>query len=130
MDEDGATDAWKIPARAYKQVVSHLDSGHDEVVRFYAGKTIENITAQSVNAGQQFASKDTAEMLLHCYRTSTIDGFKVSAAVTISHICKLNAELFPYIFTEIKCDEFCKILCDSTPRVQQSFITMLNVALI
>jgi len=49
--------------------------------------------------------------------------------VCISHICKLNTTLFPTIFNSFATKNFAKALLDGTPRIQQAFITMLNIAL-
>jgi hypothetical protein len=35
-----------------------MRDGEDETVRFYASKTLENITAQSNSAGERFATSD------------------------------------------------------------------------
>jgi hypothetical protein len=59
------------------------------------------------------------------------DGIRVSAAIALSHICKLNPQLFPDIFETITPSKFCETLLEnnSQSRVQQAFITMLNLAL-
>jgi hypothetical protein len=54
---------------------------------------------------------------------------KISAAVALSHICKLNPELFPIVFEKITPKYFCYTLTEGQSRVQQAFITMLNQAL-
>lgn len=54
---------------------------------------------------------------------------KISAAVALSHICKLNPLLFASIFTKIKPAYFCYTLAEGQSRVQQAFITMINLAL-
>lgn len=63
---------------------------------------------------------------------SWFEGIKISAAIALSHICKLNPSLFPVIFETITPTKFCQILMDSSNnqhRVQQAFISMLNLAL-
>lgn len=55
--------------------------------------------------------------------------FRISAAVSISHICKLNTTLFPTIFTSLTSRNFALALHEGAPRIQQAFITMLNIAL-
>ena len=120
---------WEIPDQAVQTLIDCLAAGQDEVVRFYACKTIENITAQSISAGCSFANLDVSTLLLHIYNTQTDEPFKVSAAVSISHICKLNTTLFPTIFGSFTSANFSKALMEGAPRIQQAYITMLNIAL-
>jgi hypothetical protein len=67
--------------------------------------------------------------LLNIYHTSQLESFKTSAAVSVSHICKLNTTLFPTIFESITCKQFSQALQDGTQRIQQAFLTMVNIAL-
>ena len=77
----------------------------DDIVRFYACKTLENICAQSNSAGHKFASLETINHLLAIFLSpvtnftkvgatkqipSFYDAIKVSSAVALSHICGLN----------------------------------------
>lgn len=57
------------------------------------------------------------------------DIFKISAAVALSHIVKLNCQFFPIIFDKMGSGRFCFVLSEGQSRVQQAFITMLNLAL-
>jgi len=66
---------------------------------------------------------------LHIYNSATDETFKISSAVSISHICKLNTTLFPTIFGSFTSTNFSKALVDGASRIQQAYITMLNIAL-
>lgn len=120
---------WEIPQGSLVCLVKCLSVGEDDVVRFYACKTIENITAQSISAGCSFATLEVATLLLNIYHTTKNEQFKVSSAVCISHICKLNTTLFPTIFESLTCKQYSQAILDGVPRIQQAFITMLNIAL-
>lgn len=98
-------------------------------MKFYACKTIENITAQSISAGERFATPEAATSLLHIYLKSENEGFRIVASVALSHISKLNPSLFPVIFEEITPVIFFNTFKDGHARTQQAFITMLNLAL-
>ena len=74
---------------------------NDEVIKFYATKTVENITAQSMIAGVLFATLDIAAALLGIFNSTQNEPLKISAAVSISHVCKLNSTIFPTIFESI-----------------------------
>jgi hypothetical protein len=43
---------------------------------------------------------------------SWFEGIRVSAAIALSHMCKLNPQLFPVIFETIKPRVFCEILLE------------------
>jgi hypothetical protein len=57
------------------------------------------------------------------------ESMRTSAAVALSHICKLNPSLFGVVFEKISPRKFCETIAEGTNRVQQAFITMLNLAL-
>lgn len=129
LDEENAEVIWNIPKEAIETIYNQLGLDIDEVTKHYAVKTIENITAQSMSAGILFATLDMATALLGIYNSTQLEGLKVSAAVSVSHICKLNSMIFPTIFESITCQGYCAILNDGPQRIQQAFVTMLNIAL-
>lgn len=76
------------------------DVPSDETVIFYAVKTLENITAQSNSAGGRFATVESANYLLQLFLGIHTPGgsqvplfcnenLRTSAAVALSHICRL-----------------------------------------
>jgi hypothetical protein len=100
-------------------------------VRFYACKTLENICAQSNSAGHKFASLETINHLLAIFLTplqknaqqqqqapAFYENLKTSAAVALSHICRLQPHLFPTIFERITPSIYCSTLIEGQPRVQ------------
>lgn len=117
LDDEHADPVWEIPQLAVQVLIQCLDTQEDEIVRFYACKTIENITAQSISAGCSFANLDVVTLLFHVYNTVTDEMFKISAAVSISHICKLNTTLFPTIFTSLTSRNFALALEEGAPRI-------------
>jgi len=98
-------------------MIKCLGVGEEETVRFYACKTIENITAQSISAGCNFATLEVATLLLNIYHTTKNEVLKTSAAVSISHICKLNTTLFPTIFESLTCKQFSLALLEGPSRI-------------
>jgi len=129
LDDEQADPVWEIPEEAVETLTRCLSDREDEIVRFYACKTVENITAQSITAGCSFATLKVATLLLNIYHTQQNEIFKISAAVSISHICKLNTTLFATIFASLGPKNFSSGLLEGPPRVQQAFITMINIAL-
>lgn len=110
-------------------MIDLLGDDKDSVVKFYACKTIENITAQSISAGERFATPEAASSLLNIYMNSDSEGFRIVASVALSHLSKLNPSLFPVIFETISSKSFFAIFKEGHARTQQAFITMLNLAL-
>ena len=129
LDDEQADPVWEIPEEAVETLTRCLIDREDEVVRFYACKTVENITAQSITAGCSFATLKVATLLLNIYHTQSNEVFKISAAVSISHICKLNTTLFATIFASLGPKNFSSALLEGPARIQQAFITMINIAL-
>jgi hypothetical protein len=69
LDDKKAGPSWKkISNKAINQTIKHLKPTEDETVRFYATKTIENIT--SLNSGFMFATLDVATSLLNAFYTT------------------------------------------------------------
>jgi len=130
MDEENEDSKyWEIDSEAVKTIGKQLSNDCDDITRYYAVKTIENITAQSMKAGLLFSKEEFALSLLEIYNTTENEGLKISAAVSISHICKINNSIFMIVFEEMTCQNYCTLLLEGPQRVQQAFITMLNIAL-
>ena len=81
-----------------------------------------------MSAGCLFATKEAISYLLKIYNTTKNESMKMSAAVALSHSCKLNEELFQTFFDSIGFDHFCAVLKDGPERIQQAFITLLLYA--
>ena len=172
LDDEMADPVWELSDDAIEIIVQSLDAQEpDNIVRFYACKTLENICAQSTSAGHRFATPSTVQHVLNIFLMEKeepqmgtshansalaglglsgddqeqdqpqdqpsqsylqwYEGIKISAAIALSHICKLNPQLFPVIFETITPSRFCETLLHGNGqyRVQQAFITMLNLAL-
>lgn len=67
LDDEHADPVWEISAMSVQVLIDCLDPNEDEIVRFYACKTIENITAQSISAGCSFANLEVGQKLLAIY---------------------------------------------------------------
>lgn len=101
---------------------------NDEIVVFYAVKTLENITAQSQSAGARFATPESATYLLQIFMGLMSPGgssiplyqnesLRTSAAVALSHVCRLQPKLFTHIFNKITPRYFIYTLSEGQPRV-------------
>ncbi|CAI2366337.1 unnamed protein product [Moneuplotes crassus] len=130
LDDDQASKVWVISDQAIETLLNCMEEYQDEVVRFYACKAIENITAQSDSAGLGLATSNTCKSLIDAFLSQAKESFINTAAVALSNVVKLNPKLFSIVLDFIPLDEICNILNDSHTRVQQAFITMLNIALL
>lgn len=106
LDDEQADPVWELSPDAVKAVLNALRPAEDDVVKFYACKTIENITAQSVIAGEKFATKDCALLLLAIYHAKLSEGFTVVSSVALSHLSKLSPQLFPLVFESVGPSKF------------------------
>jgi len=99
-----------------------IQSKEDEIVIFYACKTIENITAQSINAGTKFASLDFVTALHSIYTTTKNEALKVCAVVCLGHIARLNGSLIWKIIEKFSVRHICSSFSESNARIQQVYI--------
>lgn len=130
LDDDQASKVWVISEEAINTLIKSMRPYEDEIVRFYACKAIENITAQSQTAGHSLATIPTCKALLDAFINGGKDSYVNTAAVALSHVVKLNPSLFNYVIDYIPLEDICTVLNDGHSRVQQAFITMVNVALL
>lgn len=98
LDDENADPCWELSENAIKAVLGALKPTEDDVVKFYACKTIENITAQSIAAGEKFATEECATYLLSIFQSNQSESFTVVSSVALSHLSKLNQNLFSFIF--------------------------------
>lgn len=129
LDDEQADPIWEISDDAINCIIQLISEENDSIVKFYAWKTIENITAQSIAAGERFATPEAATSLLNIFLKSENEGFRIVASVALSHLSKLNPSLFPVIFETITPNTFFNVFKEGHARTQQAYITMLNLAL-
>jgi len=88
-------------------------------VKFYACKTIENITAQSINAGTKFANMDSVNSMIQIISTTRNENLKVCAIICLNHIGRLNPSLVSTILEKYTLKQACSNFTESHPRIQQ-----------
>ena len=68
LDDEMADPVWELSDDAIDIIVQSLDDQEtDQIVRFYACKTLENICAQSTSAGHRFANQKTVQQVLNIF---------------------------------------------------------------
>ncbi|EAS06928.2 Serine/Threonine kinase domain protein (macronuclear) [Tetrahymena thermophila SB210] len=132
MDEDPTNSCWQIQGFVLQFLIKVLKSeNEDELVKYYACKTIENITAQSVETGQQFANPETCLAMAGLYLSSTNEGLKQSAMISLQHMTMLNNSLTDVVLNSLgKVQGIKDILRDGSNRVQQALLTITNLQIL
>ena len=125
MDEEGSDPAWDIPKSLLQLVVRCLRAGEDEIVRFYAVKTVENILAQSKVASLRLSTPDLCPLLASIYLTSKQELMKTSAIVGLSHLVRLNPALIPVALERLTLRNIVTALSEGQARIQQALLTLL-----
>ena len=127
MDEGTGAD-WEIPNSLYGTVVKISKSPDDEILRFYACKTIENICAQSKKAGSKFANSEVAQNLLSIFTTSKSESLRFSAIIGLSHVLRLNSALTALVLEKLPLKAITLKLSEDQQRVQQALLTIVLCA--
>ena len=70
------------------------------------------------------------EQLLEIFKSGEKEGFRVTGATALSHIVRANPNLFDLILDSLAMPDLCRTLTEENSRVQQAFITMVNIALL
>ena len=83
-----------------------------------------------MSAGHLLATPSTCKQLLDIFINGENDGFSNTGAIALSHIIKVNPQLFESVLEYVNMAQICGVLNDGSPRVQQAFMTMLNIALL
>lgn len=129
MDDEQGQSIWEIPNTIFAIVIRASKSGEDEILRFYAVKTIENITAQSSKAGSKFAIAEVAQNLCAIYLSTKFEHFKVAALSALSHVMRLNLALYSAVIERLSIRHINSGLLEDQPRIQQNFLTILLLIL-
>ena len=111
---------------SYNGVLKALRHEEDEIVKFFAAKTIENITSQAMSTGVKFANAETLSMLLQVFITTKNEGLKVCAAICLNHISRINVSLSLILIEKLSFKQLVLIFLDGLQRIQQVLNTHLN----
>jgi serine/threonine-protein kinase ULK4 len=124
MDDVSGGD-WEIPNQLFATILKIVKSNDDEIFRFYACKTIENICAQSKKAGSKFAVSDISSTLISILLTSKSENFRCSATVALSHILRLNPSQNQMVIEKLAIKTLTSKLTEETARTQQALLTII-----
>ena len=127
MDENNGND-WEIANAVYANVIRISKISDDDIFKFYACKTIENICAQSKKAGCKFANPEVAQNLINIFTTSKSECLRGSAIVGLSHVLRLNPSLISLIIDKLSLKIILQKLSEDQQRTQQALLTIILLA--
>jgi len=102
----------------------------DEVVQHYATKTIENISAQSPQYSQKFATNECISSLLQIFNTTKNEFLRGSSISSLSRMARNKPALSNQLLDIITTKKVALLLKDSNIRVQQSVVNIVNLAIL
>lgn len=114
-----------MSSNSYTGVIKALRGDEDEIVKFFASKTIENITSQSITTGVKFANTDVLNLMLQIFTTTKNEGLKVCSSICLNNICRINTSLSVVLLEKLSFKQICYIFLDGLQRVQQVKIRFL-----
>ncbi|KAL4477046.1 hypothetical protein ABPG72_015359 [Tetrahymena utriculariae] len=130
VDDDPINSIWKVQPQVLSFIVKTIKNyEEDELVKFYATKTVENIASQSVTVSQYFCNQDTINALAGLYLFTRNENLKISVIVSLSQIARLNNSLAEFIILQIQGIPNLKeiLVGDNAPtRIQQAVLTLIN----
>ncbi|CAG9323861.1 unnamed protein product [Blepharisma stoltei] len=130
MDEEDSDPVWDINSSLISVLIKLLKPNEDETMKYYATRTIENITAQSKRAGLMLAIPEVAIAMATGYSQSRSELLKNSAAANLCHLVRLNQKLFREIYERVlPSKQFLAGLSDGEGMVQQAFLTIVCMSL-
>lgn len=133
VDDDPSNSVWRISPAIISFLVKKIGSyEEDELVRFYACKTLENITSQSITIGQQFCNMESIQSLVVLFLSTRNEDLKASAIVSLTHIGRLKNTFIDSIIAALGgVDKLCEILTreNAIHRTQQAVLTLINFSL-
>lgn len=96
-----------------------LKSDEDETVKFYAVKTIENITSQAPTTGIKFSNNETLLLLIYIYMTTKNEGLKTSCSICLCNLCRISVSLAQVCIERLGFKSIIAVFGDGTQRIQQ-----------
>lgn len=121
--EEESSVYWKISDESLLTLLYAIELNRDDVIKFYAVKSIENITALTQIAKLYFAMNDS--FLLKCidiFRTTKNFELRTSAIYTVSHIIRLEPKLFKSFIEKISIPELQKFILAEPSKLQQALL--------
>eukprot|EP00002_Diphylleia_rotans_P031683 TRINITY_DN6599_c0_g1_i4.p1 TRINITY_DN6599_c0_g1~~TRINITY_DN6599_c0_g1_i4.p1 ORF type:complete len:904 (-),score=141.51 TRINITY_DN6599_c0_g1_i4:202-2913(-) len=127
---------WQLPSSIFNLVSRCLRGDEDDIVQQYAAQTIENIAAYSQDYSRKFAGQETIFALLHLFNTSRIDNMRATCASALARLSKQTHDMQSSSFIQQLIEKaglrsvVLGLSESNNPKTQQSFINLLNMAML
>jgi hypothetical protein len=117
---------WKISDESLSSLLYAIDLNRDDIVKFYAVKSIENITALTGIAKIYFAKNEQfLNKMLDIFKFSKNSELRISAIYTVSHLIRLEPKLIKNFLDKKSLNEIKKNLEEEIPKIQQAIINCI-----
>ena len=116
---------WRINKKYLDLLLYCLDKKRNEIVNFYAIKTIENLCILTKVSTKYFGKNDFFDKILQIYLNTNNSELKYSAISTISHILRQNSSLIQYFFKSSQILTNRNILLGENENVTQCLINCI-----
>ena len=124
--EEESTVNWTITEENSATLLWAVDASRDDVVKFYATKAIENITALTMISKKYFASNDSfITKFIESYNSTKNIELKTSIIYTISHLIRLEPRLYRIFIEKKGLSEIKKNLEEESSKNQQAIINCI-----
>lgn len=128
LEEDIDNSAWDIKSSCVNTLFKCIKCDNDECVRFYACKTIENITAQSNTGGAKFVNIDIMNLFISIYSSTKNDHFRTCVIAALGNFAKINPKIAIKIIEGIGFKIIISNIIDSPSRNLQALLTIILFA--
>ncbi len=125
QEEAPDNNEWRINKKYLDILLYCLDKNRNEIVKFYAIKTIENLCILTNVSKTYFAKKEYFEKIIQIYLTSNNSELKYSAISTISHMLRHNPSLIQLFFKNIQILTNRNVLLGENENIRQCLINCI-----
>ena len=125
QEEAPDNNEWRINKKYLDILLYCLDKNRNEIVKFYAIKTIENLCILTNVSKTYFAKKEYFEKIIQIYLSSNNSELKYSAISTISHMLRHNPSLIQLFFKNIQILTNRNVLLGENENIRQCLINCI-----
>jgi serine/threonine-protein kinase ULK4 len=125
QEEAPDNNEWRINKKYLDILLFCLDKNRNDIVKFYAIKTIENLCILTNVSKGYFAKKEYLDKILQIYLSSNNSELKYSAISTISHMLRHNSSLIQIFFKNIQILTNRNILIAENENIRQCLINCI-----
>lgn len=124
--EEESSIYWKVSEESLKTLLYALEINRDDIVKFYAIKSIENISALTQIAKVYFAQNPNfLEKLVEIFNKSRNQEIRMSAIYSISHLIRLEPNFLKNFLEKKNFNELMNNMEQENSKIQQALINCI-----